>query len=216
MAPRNLASTWKQFERLSHRLGEPKGDTDNVLASLQKLASKVNDSRIVETLASLFVHPYQGMEDISVAFEPALREKLEDPVHGDISGYDEESQKIRINPVGVVNFGEACATASTALTTPEARKSFHRYRYQACMAEIGKLPNQYLLFLALLREVANICNVSQVEKKGGDVETPEGAGYMHLLWAFKELEAFYKQNTGLNMRSEFGILWHESDWIVGH
>ena len=38
---------------------------------------------------------------------------------------------------------------------------------------------------------------------------------MSLLWAFKELESFFSELNGLSLRSEYSILWYESDWVMG-
>jgi hypothetical protein len=36
-----------------------------------------------------------------------------------------------------------------------------------------------------------------------------------MLWAFKELENFFRSTTGVSLRSEYAILWYESDWFLG-
>jgi len=66
-----------------------------------------------------------------------------------------------------------------------------------------------------MREVADLKRITDVEKKGGEIEAAVGERYLQLLWAFKELEAFFKRTNGLDLRAEFGILWLESDWFIG-
>jgi hypothetical protein len=36
-----------------------------------------------------------------------------------------------------------------------------------------------------------------------------------LLWAFKHLEAVLREVKGISLRSEYRILWYESDWVIG-
>lgn len=211
MAPRTISSTWKHFERLARKIDSANGEDPDMREQLDTLVEKVNASKLVGSLASLFVRPYPGMEEVEVAFMCPNGQ----PYSRSITFFDAEAQTIRVNPVEVVRFYRECVEASEKLATPAARKSFFSYRYQAYLSELSKLPTQYLLFMVLLHEVARASRICRVEKKGGEIETPEGERYMTLLWAFKELEQFYNANTGMNLRAEFGILWHESDWIVG-
>jgi len=129
--------------------------------------------------------------------------------------YDESKGVIWVNVIGVFRFLDECATAVETLKTPEARKSFQDYRYQAYLAQLGKLPSRDVLFLLVLRQVASAQHITDVEKKGGEIEVAKGEVYLQLLWAFKELEAFFRRTSGVDLRSEYGILWLESDWYVG-
>lgn len=212
MGVRTLASSWRHFEKLLAKT-VPAGDPPP--PGVAELVDKVNASRITGALASLFVEPYPDMEEVSVAFAAG-----DAPANGGAvpTSYCEQSKTIRINPQGVLFFRDDCTKAGDRLKTAETRRSFSDYRYQAYLAEIAKLPTYYLLFLLLLREVATARRITRVVRKGGAVEEitdPADLGYMNLLWAFKELESFYRSSKGLNLRAEYGIRWHESDWIVG-
>lgn len=209
MARRTLASTWKTFERL-HRQYEKSEDLDK-LAEINTLVQKVNSSRITDALATLFVHPY-GLEQFEVHL---FGTNGDNRFPAWPTQSDEVANKIYVNIGGVFGFLNECQMAVQLLQTPEARKSFQQYRYQAYLAEISKLPPNYVLFLLVLREVAVLRKITQVEKKHGEIEVAEGSKYLELLWAFKELESFFLRNNGMDMRSEYGILWLESDWFVG-
>ena len=212
MAPRTLASTWKQFAKAVERYARaPRSTRQKDAGVLSELVRKTNESPLVEALATLFVHPYSGMEQARVRF-----------VEAEEGGFPEwaalfhsDDNTILLNPVGVFRFHDECRAAAGTLATPEARESFSRYRYQAYLSELRKLPGQYILFLLVLQEVANARQVSRVEKKGGEIELAEDERYLNLLWAFKELEAFFLRTNGLNLRGEYAVLWYESDWIVG-
>ena len=210
MARRTLSSTWKNFERLVRQYDKSgRSDTDK-LDRLDELSRKVNSSRIVEALSTLFIHPY-GFAEATLQF--STREAEELPSWR--TRMDDDEEVLYLNAMGVFGFIDECGEAVELLKTPEARKSFHHYRFQAYLAELSKLPSQYILFLLILRQVAHSRHITDVEKKGGEIEVAEGESYLEILWAFKELEVFFKRTNGLDLRSEYRILWLESDWFVG-
>lgn len=209
MARRTLTGTWKSIERLISQ-HEKSGDTKK-LDALGELIDKVNGSKIVDALTTLFIAPYHGVEDVRLQF--ANRNNGQYPEWR--TSFDEERKTILLNPFGVFNFQKECEESIDVLNTPEARKSFLHYRSKAYMAELSKLPPRLMLFLIILNEVAAIRDITRVEKRGGEFEIPEGKLYLQLLWAFKELESFMLQNKGIDLRSEYGIQWLESDWFEG-
>lgn len=210
MAPRTLASTWRQFEKLAKSyLGEGRA-TDG--RQIRELAEKVNKSRIAEALETMFLVPYAGLDKATIRF---LEVVGDEPYPDWDMRYDAAANTIEINPVGVVGFVLRCDDASAKLATPEARRDFATYRLNAYMAELRKLPSRLLLFILVLRKVAEILKVTEVEKRGGETEDVDDGGYMNLLWGFKEAERVYREMKGLNIRAEYGLLWYESDWYVG-
>lgn len=220
MAPRTLKTTWKNFEKF-FRQYEKSGRTDTKkLAAIDELVQKTNASRITDALATLFVKPY-GVENGSILFAgtvdgefPEWRSKCETEIE-EVDGDEVKRSTIFINVNGVFDFLAEGAAALEKLNTPEARKSFQEYRYTAYMAQMSKLPPKFVLFLLILQEVATLKRITDVEKKGGEIEAAIGARYLQLLWGFKELETFFKRTNGLDLRAEFGILWLESDWFIG-
>jgi hypothetical protein len=214
MAARTLASTCNNFERII--VGSRRKKTTKVppAEALSGLVDKVNASRITAALADLFVHPYSDMEEVTVDFRApeTLGEDGEPPTE-----FQEDQQRILIDPVGVYRFREKCRQAGELLKTPEVRSSFLRYRLYAYLAELAKMPAHYMLIILLLREVASSREITRVVRKRGTVEVidePDEQEYMNLLWAFKELEAFYFSSNGLSLRAEYNVHWHESDWIA--
>ena len=212
MAPRTLSSTWKQYEKAIERYLAGNGSRTAAVAALNSLGEKANAARIAEALASMFVTPYPSMEEVTVRFLVTVdgAEYPEWP-----ASYTEEVKALLLNPVGVSLFRQACEGAAEALKTPAARDGFASYRFRAYQAELAKLPMQLFIFLTVLDAVAKARRITHVERKGGEIEQSEHGEYLNLLWAFKELEAIYRTMSGLDLRAEFGILWYESDWIVG-
>jgi hypothetical protein len=175
------------------------------------LTVRVNKSRIVDALVTMFLVPYSGVEEGNVRFY--------DPKGGLFPEwsveYDEEADLFEVNPVGILLFSRACDEAHEELTTPAARRDFETYRLKAYMAELRKLPCRLLLFILILRKVAEVLKITEVEKRGGEREDIDDGGYMNLLWGFKEVERMYREMKGVNIRAEYGVLWYESDWYVG-
>ena len=211
MAPRTLASTWKQLEKLAKRCTDGDSTKPADIKALDDLLRRTNESKVVEALATLFVHSYQGLEDINVRFAVSAKNRY--PTWD--THYEAGDKQILVNPMGVLEFQAACAKALEVMKTPVARESFQKYRYFAYLSELRKLPPIYMLFLLILKEVAKVREITMVEKKGGGVEEVEDEAYMILLWAFKELESFLLSSGRVNLRSDFMILWYESDWITG-
>jgi hypothetical protein len=178
---------------------------------LDDLSRKTNESKIVDALATVFVRPHLGMEEVAVRFATSTPKGFPEWA----TSFKPDEKCILVSPVGVYRFSQECDKSAVTLRTPQARRNFQSYRFRAYLAEIRKLPPQNLLFLQVLKEVANACQITQAEKKGGGVEEADDQSYMTLLWAFKELETFFAESNGVNLRSEYGIRWYESDWILG-
>ncbi len=212
MAPRTLSSTWKQFERLVGKYTAQPQPADTATAQLDDLVRRTNSSKINTALSTLFVEPYPDMAEVSVLFAASGEDGYPDWT----TTFSSQDKAILVNPVGVLKFCQKCQEAAEQLATATARENFLTYRYHAYLGELGKLPSQYMLFLLVLQEVANTRRITEVEKKGGGKERAEDETYINLLWAFKELETFYRANSGMNLRSEYGILWHECDWACGN
>lgn len=209
MALRTLNTTWKQLEKLVARHLDKKTD-QAAISPINELCKRTNGSRIVEALANLLVRHYTGMEKTGIAF--ALSERKGFPTWD--TRFDAELNLIIVNPIAVFRYQSKCLAAAKALKTKKARENFQVYRLQAFMAELGKLPSRFLLFLLIMDQVGRCKEVSKAEKRTTG-EVAENVDYLNLLWAFKGLETFIGENTGVNLRSEYGIFWYESEWVAG-
>jgi hypothetical protein len=214
MAPRTLSSTWRQFEKLARVATQVDPPSARVLDELDELSVKANRSKVVDALQTLFVLDHTGGDGIRVRFVGG-RQGVE---QSEATRYDAVEKVILVNPVGVVRFIDECGECVEQLKTREARESFWRYRLCAYQAELSKLPGQMILFLTLLRQVADITDVTKSDRRGsngGAVEPAEDKPYMMLLWALKQLEAVLREVKGINLRADYHVLWYESDWVTG-
>jgi hypothetical protein len=185
-----------------------------LLKELDELSGRANRSKVVDALQTLFVEGHPGVDGVRVQFAEG-RQVLE---HAEATLYDDTSKVILVNPVGVVRFIDRCGACVEEAKTREVRESFQRYRLCAYQAELSKLPSHLLLFLTVLRQVADVSGVTRSDRRGTNgtgVEPEEDRPYLMLLWAFKHLEAVLREVKGISLRSEYRILWYESDWVIG-
>lgn len=214
MAPRTLSSTWRQLEKLARAIVSSDAPAERLLGELEDLSAKANRSKVVDALQTLFVVEHPGTEGVSVRFMGGRSAVEQDAP----TRYDEAEKVILVNPVGVVRFIDQCGQCVEDMKTRQARESFKRYRLCAYQAELSKLPSHLMLFLALLRQVGVVADVTKSDRRvvsGGTPEAEEDTPYLMLLWAFKQLEAVMREVKGTNLRSEYRILWYESDWVTG-
>ncbi len=212
MAARTLASTWRQFEKLARPVAGSRRPSARMIQELSQLSERTNRSRIVEALKTLFVEGHPGVDGVSVQFAVG-RETLLQP---EATSFDAEKRVIVVNPVGVVRFIDRCAECVEEVRKAEAQEDFRSFRLCGLQAELSKLPSHLLFFLAVLRQVADISGVTHSERRPSTAGEPEeDRPYLMLLWAFKQLEAVLREAKGINLRSQYSILWYESDWVSG-
>jgi hypothetical protein len=102
------------------------------------------------------------------------------------------------------------------MASPSEEDDFEKRRMAAFNAEMVKLPGPYFMFIAILGNISMICQVFTAEKRGGKKVVPAGLSlesYFPLLWALKQFESFYRRVQNRDIRSDFGIIWHEGEWV---
>jgi len=208
---RTSGMSWIQLEKLA--LAYKRKPTATAALALDRGMRKSGD--FIDTLSEHFVRTQGSLEDCSASFR--FSEEGQFPEWA--CHFDAEKRVFELNPVGVVGFHDECTRAQEALLTQEGRGTFTMYRLYAYMAELNKLPSKYLPFLMLFREKARVLEVTQVERRRGNI-TPvvvdsEEDMYLCLLWAFKELEVAIQRLSGINLRTDLNITWFESEWITG-
>ena len=206
MAKRTLQSCWKQYEKFANDYLKQNKSAEECQQKLNELTEKVNEDKIGTNLFTIFVEPHLPL-DMDVVFDSDLSEGLPEWQ----TKYDQDKKLIMINPVSVVKF---INEAKAVEIKEEDYEDFLHLRYISFLKELSKLPSIFILFMLLLQRTAYLLEVAHLEKRGGIVEVAEGEAYHTLLWAFKELENLGPK-LGKNVRSDFGVLWYESEWITG-
>jgi len=228
MAKRTLATSWRQFERLSNDYLAGKGTPAETVAKLAKLVDKANAEGIGNSsLVPIFIKPYYNnpvllkftmemgpegeVPDWFSRFVPAL-------VPGDAPGVVAPGV-VEIHPLALFKLlREAAAWGREEMAGDLSEAAFLVRRYRGFLRElskIGKKDSIYFLFLVVLQRVAFMLEIAHLEKRGGVIEVAEGESYHTMLWAFKELELFLRKTFGLSVRAHYGMSWYESDWITG-
>ena len=127
------------------------------------------------------------------------------------SYFDSKQKIIFMDPFRLLDFAEQIKGYAEEMP---ADADFEKYRMNSFLAEASKLPKKSLLFLCILQQVAISDGLTHI----GLSEIPQGeltstAFYQTILWAFNELEKKLYTLNGINIRTEFNISWHESEWI---
>ncbi|MBQ7649803.1 MAG: hypothetical protein IJS15_02530 [Victivallales bacterium] len=203
--------SWSQIKKLG--LAYIKKPSPATAESLDK--GLMRSAEFLETIARFFVRRRQGLEDATVEF------RLSDDgiYHGPACDYNPETQVFRINVIEVLKFQEYCQNAPELIKTPEGRGNgnFSIYRLNAYKAELRKLPDYLVFVLLLFQQVAQVLQVTYVEKRRTlpkqEIDKDD-LDYLNLVWAFLELEHVYRNLKGNDLRSDIKFTWFESEWAT--
>ena len=203
--------SWSQIEKLG--LAYIKRPSAATAESLDK--GLMRSAEFLETIARFFVRRRQGLEDATVEF----RLSEEGVYKGPACEFDKETHKFLINVIEVLKFQEYCQNAPELIKTPEGRGngSFSVYRLNAYKAELRKLPGYLVFVLLLFQQVAQVLEVTYVEKRRTIPKQEmdkDDLDYLNLVWAFLELENVYRNLKGNDLRSDIKFTWFESEWAT--
>jgi hypothetical protein len=207
MAKRTFATIWQQIEKLHNSLVEGKKEPSKIDETIQELLAKPDVIKIIAELGQLLMLEYDGFTEIG--FEFICNKEEESFIRP--SFYDSKKKIIFMDPFKLLSFAKLIK--SYAVDMP-AEADFEKYRKNSFLAEASKLPNKSILFLCVLQQVAISDGLTHI----GLSEIPQGelsdtSFYQTVLWAFNELEKKLYTLNGINIRTEFNISWHESEWI---
>ena len=208
----NLTGLWKRLDEvvppfLAAKVRERKTFRDELSAVLVE----ANASTIPGAIAQSVVHPYLAEEGaFAIEFLPSDRDNF-----GRLAVWvDRETKRVGIDPVGIYLLREELLAAAGQLAELASEEvPFDRQRSLSLFREMAKLPRQYLIFIAVLREIAQAARIVSVEKRDGGYADSDSPVYLAMLWALKEFEQFYQRNQHRDLRADYGIIWHEGEWI---
>lgn len=207
--PSTLAGFWKSVKSLAPVYLEKypavkKKHKDMVKAFLDE----VNASPLPGLVNENFVNPYFREKEMKVCFS------------GDDKGgfskwsvkIDSDENVVKIDPVGLYSFMEEFKKADDKLKKACKDDNFLKMRLFSFQKEVAKMPEHYSLFLAVLKEISLHSQIYAVDSKGA-FSSNEAAEYFSLLWAVKQFEEFYLKVQIRNLRSDYGLIWHEGEWV---
>lgn len=205
----SISDIWKKIEESLESYNSQKISEKEFDKVLEAVFASANKSGISDIIAQNLILPHmQDLSDVKVRFTKFT----EDEPSGILP--QNNWMDVYINPLEVYKFRQRIV-AYTSCGQPEpsdfeSERTFYFYK------ELLKLPPPYFLFIAALSKIAMTKEVFTAEKRGGKKNVPGKLtieSYFPLLWALKQFEAFYKRIQNRDMRSDFGIIWHEGEWI---
>jgi len=128
--------------------------------------------------------------------------------------YHDEEAKMLLDPIGVHKFISDFKNAKNRIKNEtDLKDDFKEYRQISFMNAISKLPEPYFFYIVVLQEIAHLNDIVSIENREGGYIKSESSFYLSALWAFKEFEHFYLRVQHRHLRTDYGIIWHEGEWI---
>jgi hypothetical protein len=161
---------------------------------------------IISELGQILMLDFENFAEVDFKFKLATEEdNFIRPTR-----FDSKAKIIYMDPFKILAFANGIRTLGDSIVDAD----FEKYRKNSFLAEIGKLPNKSLLFLLVLQQLAISDGLTHI----GLSEIPQDdltdtAYYQTLLWSFNELEKMLYKLNGINIRTEYNVTWHESEWI---
>lgn len=207
-----LTGFWNRLNQLAPSyLNALPNVNKEILDKINSMLKEVNSSPLPKLIADNFIKPFFEKEGITIFFSGD-----ENGTFGNWTArLIKEKNFLKIDPVGLHIFSRRLEEDKTGLPELSRTADFAKYRSLSLNKEIKKLPEEYLIFIAVLKEVAEIKQIAAVERSKdipSDAEE-DASSYLYLLWALKQFEEFYRKVQNRNLRSEYGIVWHEGEWI---
>jgi len=188
------------------------------LAALEAVVDEVNASHVPSSMVSALVEPYfdeRTKTGLSFSLASAYPERASDDVARPVSKVEDEEGVFKMDVVELLLFARMFVDAADAVASEEDRDMDFKARRQVrFMNEITKLPEPYLAYLAILQEVAYANEIVSVEDREGKLHASDAGFYLSLLWAFKEFENFYLRTQNRHLRADYGVVWHEGEWVA--
>lgn len=214
-----LAGFWKNINTVAPKCyNGAKTDRKKSLSDLTKIVDEANASSIPSSIGDLFVKPYLEADKFCVNFTAPTKVPTEEEDNKPVTCEKEDDELanepvVNIDSLGLFNYIGLFKTACENKDDEEILADFKDKRQNAFMNEISKLPDPYFVYLAVLQEVAYCNDVVSVEDREGNFHKSPSGFYLSLLWAFKEFEAFYLRAQNRSLRADYGIIWHEGEWV---
>ena len=208
-----LAGFWKNIKTIT--LDDKGLVSDESLDHLNQVVAEVNASSIPTALTSALLAPYfDDRTQTGIRFQvcPELFSLPDKEAVRPVSRVGDEGGVFDVDALGLLLFAN--------MFSPDANSAkgvdldFKQRRQSSFLLELAKLPEPYLVYLAILQEIAYVNEIVSVEDREGLLHASDAGFYLSLLWAFKEFEGFYLKTQNRYLRADYCVLWHEGEWIA--
>jgi hypothetical protein len=206
MAKRTFTTIWQQIEKMHQNISDGKKTQSEVDNVINELLGKPDVIKIITELGQILMLDYESFVDINFQFISA----------GDDENYirptyfDSKAKIFYLDPFKALIFADEIRSMGESIVDAD----FEKYRRNSFLAELGKLPNKSLLFLLVLQQVAISDGLTHIGlSEISQSSLTDTAFYQTLLWSFNELEKKLYTLNGINIRTEYSVTWHESEWV---
>jgi len=212
----SVVNLWKRLSGLyTNYLNDKSFDTDLPVLKesdteiLNEVVTEINSSPIPRSVVSGFITPYLHSDEIVFRFMATY-----DAENYGVATYVEKRSYFILNLIEFLKFVKKIHSAEQYIKdNMEIREDVTIHRQYAFMKELAKMPEPYLIYVAVLQEVAVANDIVSIEHRNGGYIKSESSAYLSLLWAFKEFESFYLRMQHRNLRADYGLIWHEGNWV---
>lgn len=203
----------RQIEHHSRAIEKGGDDYCTNIFNLDETSKELNNSDIVDALATIFLQKFEDYETTTISFVLS-DENNKLPFWNSL--LDETEKRLYINPMSYHFFRQQCKKSHLKIRKNSIKSDFLQLRFHSYLNEMRKLPETHTFFLYLLNEIGQHFNVTQAKRHRKKVKNSpiQDYGYMNLLWAFNKLDNIYFKGKSQNLRTAFNIHWHETDWLV--
>lgn len=213
-----LVGFWQNINKIAPSFLDSKSKiTQKSIKEIQGLIEEVNSSPVPASIASGFVAPYMHKDQCQVEFSGETSTEFGSWAVKYNKDDEEEvktTPKLYIDPIGLHKYITDFKNAENRIDEePELKKDFKEYRQISFMKAIAKMPEPYFIYIAVLQEIAKLNDIVSIENREGGYIKSDASFYLSVLWAFKEFERFYLRVQHRHLRADYGIIWHEGEWI---
>ena len=203
MAKQHLKKLWKSLETLYSRFEKKRISEEKLREDVAKLLKADIIPSITESLTLILLSKHDDMLEA----ELFLKNPLENDAY---SSFDNKLKHLFVDPIAVIRFYHQCRYID--LSDPQYTKTQESFCKASFLKQLSLLPSKLFFFLIILKQLAISANITQVNYTEGKIMLNDTSFYQTFLWAFNTLEQKIEQIHGVNIRTTYGITWHQSQW----
>ena len=204
MAKQHLKKLWKNFETLHSRFEKNKISEEKLQEDVAKLLQSDAIPSITESLTLILLSKHDDMLEA----ELFLKNSLENNAY---SSFDNKEKHLFVDPIAVIRFYRQCSYID--LSDSQYTETQEAFCKASFLKQLSLLPSKLFFFLIILKQLAISANITQVNYTEGKIPLNDISFYQTFLWAFNTLEQKIERIHGVNIRTAYGITWHQSQWV---
>ena len=203
MANQNLNKLWKKLENLYKRFDKKRITDEKLYEEVDKLIQTDENKQVANNLGLILLSKHEDLLEAHLTFACPLENKT-------YSSFDNKEKILYVDPMMTIKFWQECQDIDLEdKINQTTEQAFCKASFQK---QLSKLPSKLILFLIILKQLAVSANLNQVNYTEGVLPQDDTSFYQTILWGFNTLETTIEQLHGTNIRTRYGITWHQSEW----